>query len=286
MNDQRLLFIASIALVACGGNTGAETEHPLASTQATTIAKPPVPPASDTSAPAPAISSAPAVASVAPPAPPAPPPECPEGMVKVPGGKIEIGYQKRKSDVHDVCVAKTEVTAAQYAECVKAGKCGDFFMSCGQGATYQVPGKENYPIVCVDFKQAKSYCEYKGQRLPTEEEWEWVARGGDEGRKYAWGNDDPKDQACWAGSAAGDKAPCEVGSHPSGNSALGISDLTGNVFEWTTSKADPAGAQLICRGGSWKDGVASALTVARVGGFKAEYKCGFGGMRCFAEPLH
>lgn len=277
--------LVSISLFAACGSPSSDAHAPVASNRA--VAPPTTEPAvsaalsSVPSADAPVASvTATAVAS----APPAPPPDCPDGMVKVPGGKFEAGAMKRQVEISDLCVDKTEVTAGAYAECVKAGKCTDTQMTCGVGATYGVAGAENKPIVCVDFVQAKSFCEYRGARLPLDEEWEWVARSGDEARKYAWGNEEPTDQACWSGEPGGPwKGPCEVGSHPKGTNALGIADLTGNVFEWTSSKADAAGSALVCHGGSWKDAYAGGLPVARPGGFKQIYKCGFGGMRCFME---
>lgn len=218
-------------------------------------------------------------------APAPPPPPCPDGMVKVEGGAFEAGPLKRKASVDSFCVEATEVTAAAYETCVQAGKCSDFMLKCAEAATYQVPGKEKFPIVCVDFTQAKSYCEFRGMRLPSEQEWEWVARGGSDGRKFAWGNDPPSAQACWSGGPQGPrKGPCEVGSFPTGNGILGIVDLTGNVFEWTDSKADSAGSMLVSKGGSWRDGVAAQLSVSRPGGFKPNYRCGFGGMRCATSP--
>ncbi len=273
---------AALAIPACSAPSGSDAQNPVASSAPTAAAPTPSADPIETTVASAAPSAAPSATVVAAAAPP--PPECPAGMVKVPGGKFEAGALKRKVEIKDLCVDKTEVTAGAYAECVNAGKCNEFFMACGVGATYNVPGAENKPIVCVDYQQAKTFCEYRGARLPLDEEWEWVARGGDEARKYAWGAEEPKDQACWSGEAGGPlKGPCEVGSHPAGTNALGIADLTGNVFEWTSSKADSTGASLVCHGGSWKDGSAQGLAVARPGGFKTEYKCGFGGMRCFTE---
>lgn len=201
------------------------------------------------------------------------------------GGSFKMGPLKRDVTVADYCADKTEVTASQYEACVKAGKCTDFQMKCAEAATYQVPGKENHPIVCVDYPQAKSICEFRGMRLPTENEWEWAARGHDEGRKYAWGNDEPKEQACWSGSSEGTrKGPCAVGSFPAGNSKDGLVDVSGNVFEWTSSSADGSDQMFVVRGGSWRDGVASLLWNGRPGGFKPTYRCGFGGVRCVAPP--
>jgi sulfatase modifying factor 1 len=281
---EELLLGCSIFLASCSGASTTEPSN-AEPPKASTTAAPPVAPQSATAlASSPPASSAPAIASVA---PPAPPPECPDGMVKVKGGSYEYGLLKKKIDVGDFCVDKTEATAEAYEACVKAGKCNDNFMHCGAGATYGTAGMEHHPIVCVDFAQASSYCDYKQARLPTAEEWEWVGRNGAAAQKYAWGNEDPKDQACWAGSSKGVlTSSCDVGSSPAGNSPLGLSDLTGNVLEWTTSKADAAGTNLIACGGSWKDGLSTALTIDHPTGFKKEYRCGFLGIRCWAPPLH
>jgi formylglycine-generating enzyme required for sulfatase activity len=280
VHTSSLSLLALLALaVGCGGSS--ESPRPLPSpdgpapnaTQAAPAA------ASSEAAPAAPPTSASASASAALPAPP--PPECPDGMVKVAGGSFKFGLLKKDVTVGDLCVDKTEVTASSYEACVKDGKCTDSFLDCAEAKTFKIPGKENHPIVCVDYPQAKSYCDYVGKRLPTEEEWEWIARAGAEGRKYAYGNDPPKDEICWSGSPEGArKGTCAVGSYPKSNSPQGIVDLTGNVFEWTSTQADGSGKILITKGGTWRDGVATQMLITRPGGFKPEYRCGFGGMRC------
>lgn len=276
-------FVRAVSPIACGlalAGCGGSSEPP-----------PPVP--TPIEPPPRAADASPAAASsdvVAPPAPsasasvsspPPPPPECPEGMAKVPGGSFKFGLLKKEVTVGDLCVDLTEVTAAAYEACVKDGKCTDSFLDCAEAKTFEIPGKESHPIVCVDYPQAKSYCDYVGKRLPTEDEWEWIARAGEEGRKYAYGNDPPKDEICWSGSPDGArKGTCAVGSFPKSNSPQGIADLTGNVFEWTSTQADSSGKILITKGGTWRDGVATQMLITRPGGFKPEYRCGFGGMRC------
>jgi len=118
---------------------------------------------------------------------------CPTGMALVPGGTYRMGSEAGDSDeqpVHEVEVARfcldlTEVTVSDYAGCVSSGKCmpANTGGSCNAG----VAGRENHPINCVDWNQADAYCQAQGLRLPTEEEWEYAAKGGDEDRRYPWG---------------------------------------------------------------------------------------------------
>lgn len=284
-----LPIVGGLALAACGGSpsSGAAAASPPAAPAAAEPTPTPgsqaaAAPANDAASPAPTPAPPPASAAVAPAPPPSP---CPPGTILVKGGTFKIGPLKRQVTTVDVCMDQTEVTAATYEQCVKAGKCSDFQLKCAEAATYQVPGKESFPVVCVDFPQAKAVCEWRGMRLPTENEWEWAARGGEDNRKFAWGNDDPKDQTCWSGSSEGvRKGPCAVGSYAAGKSKDGLQDVTGNVFEWTSSSADGSDQMFVVRGGSWRDGVSTLLWNGRPGGFKPSYRCGFGGVRCVVEP--
>ena len=226
----------------------------------------------------PAPTAAPtAVASAPPPAPAAP--ACPEGMALVPGGEFVMSAIKQKVTVEPFCLDVNEVTAGAYAECVKAGKCDKTYTNVCDPFNFGVAGKEKQPIVCVDFPQSEAYCKAQGKRLPALEEWEWAARGGAEGRIFPWGNDAPADQLCWSGKDKHD-GPCDVGSFPKGDNPQGIHDLSGGVFEWTTTKNDSTSTQRFGRGGSWRDGVPEIVKVARNGSFKTTYRCGFLGIRC------
>lgn len=108
-----------------------------------------------------------------------------------------------------------------------------------------VPGSDDFPAAGLSWTQSKTYCEWAGKRLPTEAEWEKSARGTD-GRKYPWGNDEPR---CEYGNYGTNYNECEyneefytltpVAMFPAGASPYGALDMVGNVEEWTADGFDP-----------------------------------------------
>ena len=94
---------------------------------------------------------------------------------------------------------KFEVTTGQFAKCVAAGACkpaGEINNPVFAGLEYYTSSEySKYPIINVNWFQARAYCSWVGRRLPTEAEWEKAARGTD-GRKYPWGNDKVNSATC------------------------------------------------------------------------------------------
>lgn len=144
-------------------------------------------------------------------------------------------------------ISKYEVTNAQYNACVNAGIC--------EAAARNITDKniaynpdffaDNLPVVGVSWQDASTFCNWLGERLPTEVEWEKAARGSGDQRRYPWGSDyDPSRANLSSGY------PTAVGSYPSGASPYGMMDMAGNVFEWTAT-AD--GDKYILRGGGWNN---------------------------------
>jgi formylglycine-generating enzyme len=122
--------------------------------------------------------------------------------------------------------------------------------------------------------EAEAFCERRGGRLPTEDEWTvaaaWAGAGG-AARRYPWGDTGAVcRRAAWGLSvgpcATGAEGPDTVGAHPDGDSSAGLHDLAGNVAEWVST---PASASLggheslraVAKGGSWKSSLASELRV-------------------------
>ena len=204
---------------------------------------------------------------------------CPQGMALLPSGSFAMGDRKDLVKVGRFCLDVTEVTADAYANCVRLGQCSTEGLPCGSAATFNVNGKGGHPINCVDWSQAANYCQAQGKRLPTEEEWEWAARGGTQGNRYPWGNIEPSSQACWSGTGQL-SGTCPVGSYPPGANPQGVLDLSGNVWEWTSGKKDTSSAERVARGGAWSSSSSTYLRASERYWTSPLYRFIYIGFRC------
>jgi formylglycine-generating enzyme required for sulfatase activity len=98
------------------------------------------------------------------------------------------------------------------------------------------PGFEDHPAVEVSWFGARDYCAWRGQRLPTEAEWEKAARGPD-GRRHPWGDEPPTPERAVYDRPYNHTE--RVGARPAGASPYGAHDMVGNLREWTSSQFRP-----------------------------------------------
>ena len=233
-------------------------------------------------------------------------PECPQ-MVVVPAGTAVVGAARGDRFANEdepertvridaaFAVSRHEVTRAQYEAFVAAtrrtvgGDCltdrnerGNWVVDAK--TTFRDPGfaqADDHPVACVSWDDAKAYVDWLntrieggGYRLPTEVEWEYVARAGaTRNAVYPWGDDPARGCAFANGFDATatahyarmdtsayedyDPMPCSdallntarVGSlAPNG---FGVYDMIGNVSEWVDDCFDASCARRVAKGGSW-----------------------------------
>jgi formylglycine-generating enzyme len=111
------------------------------------------------------------------------------------------------------------------------------------GPKSSIAGKGNYPVVQIAYEDAEAYAKWAGERLPTEAEWEFAARGGLAGKPYVWGDSFRPDGKWMANTHQGhfpDKDSGDdghVGIAPVAQyppNGYGLYDMAGNVWQWTT----------------------------------------------------
>ena len=111
-----------------------------------------------------------------------------------------------------------------------------------EGPDSDLKNRDDHPVVHVAYEDALAYATWAGKSLPTEAEWEFAARGGLSGKRFAWGDDflvNGKHMAnTWQGAFPtqntrldGFERTAPVGSFPA--NGYGLYDTAGNVWEWT-----------------------------------------------------
>lgn len=129
-------------------------------------------------------------------------------------------------------IGKYEVTQAQYQRYLLATGRREP-LQCNFGFhRWDLEQRADQPVVCINWAEAKAFCEWAGMRLPSEAEWEKAARG-TEGPKYPWGDEIDCDHSVYSGCKDGEGDLHRVGSRSRGQSPYGIFDMAGNVWEWT-----------------------------------------------------
>jgi len=223
------------------------------------------------------------------------------GLVKrIPSGTFQMGSRfhlrespRRTVSVSEFQIAHAPVTVNQYAAFVDSGAVQEKRYWSAEGWLWlngdsdgwgredrKVPEgweaqlkKSVHPVTGLTAYEAEAYCAWLGSvknkavRLPTEQEWEYAARG-DDGRPFPWGEEFNAQltntveteifSTVEAASLAGDISP------------FGVMDMGGNVQQWTSSiytplpkEVLPPGPLRVARGGSFNDTVFGARTSYR-----------------------
>jgi serine/threonine protein kinase len=201
----------------------------------------------------------------------------PPGMVYVAGGEFFMGSDdgpiserpKHRVSVNPFMIDLYEVTCAEYKKFIAAT--GRQAPQDWSNSQYPI-GAARQPVAGVTWDDANTYAAWAGKRLPTEEEWEYAARGTDSLR-YPWGNEWKEGYANVDSSAIGHAS--DVGIHSSGVSPCGAFDMVGNVWEWTASRYEAyPGGQItdqkpgelrVIRGGCYESSKDTATTTIRLG---------------------
>jgi formylglycine-generating enzyme required for sulfatase activity len=143
----------------------------------------------------------------------------------------------------DFEIMENEVTVEQYDCCYQQGSCTEPMPSGYEPpdeediekCNWNKEGYDDYPINCVNWFQARDFCEWALARLPSEAEWEYAARGEGQDIAYPWGEEEPTCYYCVmddGGDGCGTDETWEVCGKPDGDSEQGVCDIAGNVFEW------------------------------------------------------
>ena len=185
-------------------------------------------------------------------------------MIQVEGGLFVMGNREGQDDerpMHEVVlkgffISKFEVTQEQWR--LVMGKNPSEFKACLKCPVENVSWNDIQAFIKkLNAKTGKSY------RLPTEAEWEYAAKGGSNNNVYKYAGSNEINLVAWYYENAKNK------THPAGSrepNALGVYDMTGNVWEWCSDwydknyyqqskKNNPQGPMngdyRVLRGGSW-----------------------------------
>lgn len=232
---------------------------------------------------------------------------CSDGMVMVfvPSGSFLMGsmaentealyneFPQHEAHLVNFWLDRTEVTNAQYNQCVTASV-------CAASEPLNDHFSDETPVQGINWLDADVYCRWVGGQLPTEAQWEYAARGPD-GRRFPWGDSPPDGSLANFNRNVGTTTP--VGHYPAGASWVGALDMAGNVQEWVADWYDsdyysssphdnPTGPVSgnfnnfkVLRGGSWGGGARYVRGAYRYN-VSASVRSHFIGFRCLVPQVN
>ncbi len=207
-------------------------------------------------------------------------------------------------------IMATEVTVGMFRACVDAGACQDFGVSMEPACTWS-RGDPMAPMNCVSWFGARDFCAWAGGSLPSEAQWEYAARSLGREVTFPWGEEAATcERAVMSGPGDGEEpgpgcgtgVPMAVCSKPRGDTAQGLCDMAGNLYEWVEDcwqvgyQGAPADGsartrctgelafQKVIRGGSYLTSSQTPLQVStRTSGVPGAHEPGYG-FRCVRRP--
>jgi formylglycine-generating enzyme required for sulfatase activity len=195
-------------------------------------------------------------------------------MKSVEGGTFQMGGNDSEADgdeqpVHSVALSgyymgETEVTQTLWKAVM--------------GSNPSIFKGDNLPVEQVSWNDCQDFIRKLNQltgmnfRLPTEAEWEFAARGGNQSNGYTYAGSNNIGSVAWYDDNSGSKSHAVKGKSPN---ELGLYDMSGNVWEWcsdwygdygsgsqTNPKGPSSGSSRVLRGGGWFD-IAGECRVSR-----------------------
>ena len=221
-----------------------------------------------------------------------------EQYARIPAGRFNMGCSKDDAEcrgeqashavtiAHGFWMGRTEVTVGAYKRFVAAAR-----VMMPPDSDWN-PGwqDDKRPIVNLTWDEAAAFCSAAGGRLPSEEEWEYAARAGNEAVRYGALND-----IAWYVDNSGRKGPVSVKQKQA--NGWGLYDMLGNVWEWTTGlypltgkndgpnlPANPSSPFWAIRGGSWADATRLVRVSVR-GRAETSHRSNSIGVRCALDTL-
>lgn len=199
-----------------------------------------------------------------------------DGFVVVAGGRFDTGGDplavdgaaRRTVEVDDFAIGEHPVTQAEYrawlvAEGAAAGHSG------WSGPDPDPDAQTDLPALGVSYDAAVAYADWRsrteGRRftLPTHEQWERAARGGDR-RVFPWGDSWEPPYCNGPDAEEGDARPLPVGSVTEDRGPTGMMDVAGGVHEWVLGDVPHRPKQAWLRGGSWNGHPRQARVCSRL----------------------
>jgi formylglycine-generating enzyme required for sulfatase activity len=221
-----------------------------------------------------------------------------DGLVLIEAGALHHKETPKSAvemvEMHSFAIGRHLVTVEQYAAFIDEGGYEDVSLWSSDGWAWKLDhdaeaprfwGEDEwaayleptFPVIGVTAYEAEAFAAQRQLRLPSENEWERACRG-DDARDFPWG-DVWEDDRC-GHRDYGTRCTKAIGSYPQSVSPLGIHDLVGNVWQWTS---DVHGDVWAVRGGAWNNLPWSIGSAGR-NGYKPAAQFSNLGFRVAGEP--